>query len=197
MAAKKARGNKYSGLLSTRSRGAANQRPWRSLAALAVLLVALYATMFGVNATHPRLAIDLAGGTSAVFTAALPHNAVPSSGDMAQAVSIMQERVNGYGVSEATVTQEGNNTIDVEIPGQYSQTTVNAIGATAQLYFRPVVTETAAGTATTPTSTASPSASASGTAKATTTAKASASVAASTTAKARSEERRVGKECGS
>jgi preprotein translocase subunit SecD len=184
VAAKKARGNKYSGLLSTRSRGAANQRPWRSLAALAVLLVALYATMFGVNATHPRLAIDLAGGTSAVFTAALPHNAVPSSGDMAQAVSIMQERVNGYGVSEATVTQEGNNTIDVEIPGQYSQTTVNAIGATAQLYFRPVVTETAAGTATTPTSTASPSASASGTAKATTTAKASASVAASTTAKA-------------
>ena len=72
MAAKKARSNRYSGLLSTRNRGVADQRPWRSLAALAVILVALYATMFGVHATHPRLAIDLAGGTSAVFTADMP-----------------------------------------------------------------------------------------------------------------------------
>ena len=180
MAAKKARSNKYSGLLSTRSRGVANQRPWRSLAALAVILVALYATMFGVHATHPRLAIDLAGGTSAVFSADMPGGGTPSSADMGQAVGIMQERVNGYGVSEATVTQEGSNTIDVEIPGTFSQATVDAIGATAHLYFRPVLTEAAAGTSTTATSTASPSASASGTA--TSTAKASAS--ASTTAKA-------------
>ena len=181
MAAKKARSNRYSGLLSTRNRGVADQRPWRSLAALAVILVALYATMFGVHATHPRLAIDLAGGTSAVFTADMPNGGTPTSGDMGQAVGIMQERVNGYGVSEATVTQEGSNTIDVEIPGQYSQTTVDAIGATAHLYFRPVLTETAAGTTT---STASPSASASGTATSTAKASASASVAASTSAKA-------------
>ena len=184
MAAKKARSNRYSGLLSTRNRGA-NQRPWRSLAALAVLLVALYATMFGVHATHPRLAIDLAGGTSAVFTADMPNGGTPPAGDMAQAVSIMQERVNGYGVSEATVTPEGGNTIDVEIPGQFSQATVNAIGATAHLYFRPVLTSAAAGTST---STASPSASASGTAKATSTstatAKASSSASSSVAAKA-------------
>ena len=182
MAAKKARSNKYSGLLSTRSRGVASQRPWRSLAALAVLLVALYATMFGVHATHPRLAIDLAGGTSAVFTADMPNGGTPSGADMGQAVGIMQNRVNGYGVSEATVTQEGPNTIDVEIPGQYSQTTVDAIGATAHLYFRPVLTEAAAGTSTTATSTASPSTTASGTAKATTTATASASAGASVAA---------------
>ncbi|HET9170808.1 MAG TPA: protein translocase subunit SecD [Actinospica sp.] len=176
MAAKKARSNRYSGLLSTKSRGVADQRPWRPLAALAVILVALYATMFGVHATHPRLAIDLAGGTSAVFTADMPNGGTPSASDMGQAVSIMQERVNGYGVSEATVTQEGANTIDVEIPGQYSQSTVDSIGATAHLYFRPVVTYSA-GTSTT---TATPSASASGTA----TAKASSSATASSTAKA-------------
>jgi preprotein translocase subunit SecD len=182
VAAKKARSNKYSGLLSTRSRGVASQRPWRSLAALAVLLVALYATMFGVHATHPRLAIDLAGGTSAVFTADMPNGGAPSGADMGQAVGIMQERVNGYGVSEATVTQEGSNTIDVEIPGQYSQATVDAIGATAHLYFRPVLTEAAAGASTTATSTASPSTTASGTAKATTTASASATAGASVAA---------------
>jgi preprotein translocase subunit SecD len=181
VAAKKARGNKYSGLLSTRSRGAADQRPWRPLAALAVILVALYATMFGVHATHPRLAIDLAGGTSAVFTADMPHGGAPTAADMGQAVNIMQERVNGYGVSEASVTQEGSNTIDVEIPGQYSQSTVDAIGATAHLYFRPVVTYASSTAATT---TATPSASASGTAKATgsATAKATGSAAASASA---------------
>ena len=176
MAAKKARSKKYSGLLSTRGRGAANGRPWRPLAALAVILVALYATMFGVNATHPRLAIDLAGGTSAVFTAQMPNGGAPSAAAMTQAQSIMQERVNGYGVSEATVTPEGGNTIDVEIPGQFSQSTVDAIGATAHLYFRPVLTS-AAGT---PSASTSPSASASSTS----TAKASSSASASTTAKA-------------
>ena len=175
MAAKKARSKKYSGLLSTRGRGA-NGRPWRPLAALAVILVALYATMFGVNATHPRLAIDLAGGTSAVFTAQMPNGGTPSAAAMTQAQSIMQERVNGYGVSEATVTPEGGNTIDVEIPGQFSQSTVDAIGATAHLYFRPVLTS-AAGT---PSASTSPSASASSTS----TAKASSSAGASTTAKA-------------
>ena len=180
MAAKKARSNKYSGLLSSRSRGASNQRPWRPLAALAVIVIALYATMFGVHATHPRLAIDLAGGTSAVFTAEMPNGATPAAADMTQAVGIMQERVNGYGVSEASVTQEGSNTIDVEIPGQYSQATVDAIGATAHLYFRPVLTE-ASGTPTT-TSTTKPSASASGTSSAKATGSASASAASSSTA---------------
>ena len=185
MAAKKARSNKYSGLLSTRSRGAADSRPWRPLAALTVILIALYATMFGVHATHPRLAIDLAGGTSAVFTAQTENGKPPSPDDMAQAVSIMQERVNGYGVSEATVTPEGGDTIDVEIPGQYSQATVNNIGATAHLYFRPVLTSQAPGQVV-PTAPASPSASATGTstAKASTSASAGASGSASSSAKA-------------
>jgi len=181
VAAKKARGNRYSGLLSTRSRGVADSRPWRPLAALAVLVVALYGTMFGVHATHPRLAIDLAGGTSAVFTAQMPDGkGTPTASDMNQAVAIMQERVNGYGVSEATVTPEGGNTIDVEIPGQYSQSTVNAIGATAHLYFRPVLTS-GPGTPT-PATTSTPTPSATGTSGAK--ASGSASPSASTTAKA-------------
>ena len=180
MAAKKARGNRYSGLLSTRSRGVADSRPWRPLALLGVILVALYATMAGVGTTHPRLAIDLAGGTSAIFTAEVPGgHGVPSASDMGQAVSIMQDRVNGYGVSEATVTPEGGNTIDVEIPGSSSQATVNAIGATAHLYFRPVLTE-AAGTPT-PATSSTPAP----TASSTSSAKASSSPSASSTSTAK------------
>lgn len=186
MAANKARSNKYSGLLSSRSRGATDRRPWRPLAVLGVALVALYATMFGVHATHPRLAIDLAGGTSAVFTAEMPGGGTPSAADMAQAVSIMQERVNGYGVSEATVTPEGGRTIDVEIPGQYSQDTVNSIGATAHLYFRPVLTEQAAGQTTMPTTSSSPKPTGTATPKATGGASSSPSSATTGTAKASS-----------
>ena len=194
MAAKKARSKKYSGLLSTRARGASNQRPLRPLLALGVVLVALYATMFGVHATHPRLAIDLAGGTSAVFTAETQKGATPSGADMDQAVAIMQERVNGYGVSEATVNKEGSNTIDVEIPGQYSQATVDSIGATAHLYFRPVLAS-AAGVPTATTS-ASPSTSSTSTAKASSspsaTAKASSSTTASATASPTASEKATG-----
>jgi preprotein translocase subunit SecD len=190
VAAKKARSKKYSGLLSTRARGAADNRPWRPLAALGVVLVALYATMLGVHATHPRLAIDLAGGTSAVFTAEMPKGGAPSSSEMDQAVAIMQERVNGYGVSEATVNKEGTDTIDVEIPGQYSQDTVNSIGATAHLYFRPVLASaqgvptppTSATPSATSSSTAKPSSSASPSAAASAKASSSASATASSTA---------------
>jgi len=196
VAAKKARSNRYSGLLSSRGRGVADQRPWRPLALLGVLVVALYATMFGVHATHPRLAIDLAGGTSAVFTAEVPGgHGNPSPEDMSQAVSIMQERVNGYGVSEATVTPEGGKTIDVEIPGQYSQATVNNIGATAHLYFRPVLVSQPPGQTTMPTTTTSPSASATGTSTAK--ASSSASASSSSTAKATGSASSTAKASGS
>jgi len=185
VAAKKARSKKYSGLLSTRARGAADKRPWRPLAALGVVLIALYATMLGVHATHPRLAIDLAGGTSAVFTAESQKGA-PAASAMNQAVSIMQERVNGYGVSEATVNKEGSDTIDVEIPGQYSQATVNSIGATAHLYFREVLAEGAGvptpTTSPTPNATGSSTASSSASPSTGATAKASSSASASSTA---------------
>ncbi|HUR74852.1 MAG TPA: protein translocase subunit SecD, partial [Sporichthya sp.] len=77
--------------------------PLRSLALTLALLVGALATMFGVDAMHPRLAIDLAGGTSVTLTAKpLPGTQGALTSDaMAQAVAIIRQRVNGFGVSEA------------------------------------------------------------------------------------------------
>lgn len=181
MAARKTRSGRRSGARGWVANGGAGQGPWRPLAFLAVVLVALYATMFGTGTQTPRLAIDLAGGTSAVYSASpAPGTTTIPAGALGTAVAIMQERVNAFGVSEAQVSQQGSNTIQVEIPGKNSQDLVNQIGQTALLYFRPVL-ESAAATAT-----ASPSPSASGSSTASSSASPTASSSASASVKASS-----------
>ena len=55
-------------------------------------------------------------------------------------MAILNNRVNGLGVSGAQVSTTGNNEISVSIPGVKDAATVLAdIGNTAQLYFRPVL----------------------------------------------------------
>jgi preprotein translocase subunit SecD len=170
-------------------RGGAAQRPALPLTILAGLIVVLYGVMFGIGNLTPRLAIDLAGGTSAIYTASpAPGSHTIPAGAVGEAVTIMQERVNAFGVSEAEVSQQGANEIQVEIPGHNSQTLVNEIGSTAHLYFRPVLEEAAA-TATaspsgSPSSSSSPKASGSGSASPSTSSSASPSASSSSSAKA-------------
>ena len=182
VAARKTRSGRRSGARGWVA-GGAGRGPWRPLALLAVLVVALYATMFGTGNTKPHLAIDLAGGTSAVFTAspAPGSNSIPP-GAMGTAVTIMSERVNAFGVSEAQVSQQGSNTIQVEIPGHNSQTLVDQVGKMALLYFRPVI-QSAAASAMASTS-PSPSASGGASPSASSSAKASTSAAPKTSASA-------------
>jgi preprotein translocase subunit SecD len=57
-----------------------------------------------------------------------------------EAVTILNNRVNGLGVSGAQVSTTGNNEISVAIPGVKNAAQVlAAIGQTAQMYFRPVL----------------------------------------------------------
>jgi preprotein translocase subunit SecD len=51
------------------SRGGGWQSPRFPLALLATLLVVLYGVMAGIGTWTPRLAVDLAGGVSAIYTA--------------------------------------------------------------------------------------------------------------------------------
>ncbi|WP_406417684.1 protein translocase subunit SecD [Streptomyces sp. NBC_00873] len=135
-------------------------RPGRALALILIAMVALTGGMFLSGNTKPRLGIDLAGGTSITLKA----KSQPGKPDainqtnMDTAVSIIERRVNGLGVSEAEVQTQGRDNIIVNIPkGTNSKQAREQVGTTAQLYFRPVlaVTEGKA----TPTGTASPSAS--------------------------------------
>ncbi|MEU6178421.1 protein translocase subunit SecD [Streptomyces coeruleorubidus] len=140
----------------------AQSKPGRSLALILIAIAALTGGMFASGHTTPRLGIDLAGGTSITL------RAVPEAGNeaainktnMDTAVSIMERRVNGLGVSESEVQTQGRDNIVVNIPkGTNSEQARKQVGTTAKLYFRPVIaTEVSGGgTAPSPSPTGSPS----------------------------------------
>jgi preprotein translocase subunit SecD len=119
------------------SRAQKRQRRNLLVSVLAVVVISLgsFAAVFGAQ-WSPRLGLDLAGGLSVVYQTA---KSVPQS-ELQETVNILNNRVNGLGVSGAEVSTAGNNEIAVSIPGVKDAATVLAdIGNTAQLYFRPVL----------------------------------------------------------
>jgi preprotein translocase subunit SecD len=115
-----------------------SSRPGRTLLALAVLLVAMVATMFATGATSPRLGLDLQGGTSVVLQPRVSGGGDVGDAALRQAVDIIRQRVNGLGVTEADVQTQGDNIV-VSVPGATNQEAVELIASTAQLRFRPVL----------------------------------------------------------
>ncbi|MFF2044829.1 protein translocase subunit SecD [Kitasatospora sp. NPDC058170] len=114
--------------------------PGRALALILVVTVGLVALMFGTGHTKPRLGIDLAGGTSITLTAKSTDPKAINKSNMDIATGIIEQRVNGMGVSEAEVQTQGDKNIIVNIPkGGDKQTAADQVGTTAQLFFRPVL----------------------------------------------------------
>ena len=114
--------------------------PGRALALILVVAVGLVALMFGTGHKTPRLGIDLAGGTSVTLTAKSDDKSAITKSNMDIANGIIQKRVNGMGVSEAEVQNQGDSNIIVNIPnGGDKQAAIEQIGTTAKLYFRPVL----------------------------------------------------------
>jgi preprotein translocase subunit SecD len=82
------------------------------------------------------LGLDLDGGLAVVYKTS---HKVPAA-ELAETVNILNNRVNGLGVSGAQVSTSGNDQISVSIPGVKDAAQVlNTIGQTARLYFRPVL----------------------------------------------------------
>ncbi|MFT4262532.1 MAG: protein translocase subunit SecD [Nocardioides sp.] len=123
----------------------------RTLVAFFLALAIAYALVpLGHHKTSPwkpELGLDLQGGTRITLVA----NGSPSSENLEEARSIIDDRVNGSGVSEAEVTTQGNRFIIVEIPGKNRQDLVDTVTRQAQLRFRLVAcdssTSTTCGTA--------------------------------------------------
>ncbi|WP_030949455.1 protein translocase subunit SecD [Streptomyces sp. NRRL S-646] len=149
----------------------AQSKPGRSLALILIAIVALTGGMFASGNTTPRLGIDLAGGTSITLRAVAEpgQESAINKTNMDTAVDIMNNRVNGLGVSEAEVQTQGNKNIIVNIPrGTNSKEARQQVGTTAKLYFRPVLTtELSGGAATSPSPSVSGSPSGKATGKAT------------------------------
>jgi preprotein translocase subunit SecD len=114
-------------------------RPWRHLGAFAGVVVVLYALVFftGDHRPNPKLGIDLQGGTRVTLTARTESGGEPPREQLLQAQSIIEQRVNGLGVSGAEVVLDGTN-LTITVPGDKGDQ-ARSLGQTAQLRFREVV----------------------------------------------------------
>jgi len=175
----------------------AQSKPGRSLALILIAIVALTGGMFASGNTTPRLGIDLAGGTSITLRAVAEpgQESAINKTNMDTAVDIMNNRVNGLGVTEAEVQTQGNKNIIVNIPkGTNSKEARQQVGTTAKLYFRPVLTTEVSGAAATspsPSVSGSPSGKATGKATEKATGKSTPSSSATPSATATSQGRAV------
>ena len=130
-------------------------------------LLAIFLVLFGIvvigghgsfsNRFKPKLGLDLIGGTTLTLQAkAQPGQNIDKS-NLDTARDIIEKRVNAFGVAEATVVEEGNDTIIVSVPGQ-NEEDIAQVGKPAQMRFRKVLdTTTDLPTATSPSGSASPS----------------------------------------
>ncbi|MEU3012817.1 protein translocase subunit SecD [Nocardia asteroides] len=122
------------------SQGSAH--PYRLLGVYAALLAVIYALVFftGDHSPTPKLGIDLQGGTRVTLTARTPDGSRPSQDSLKKAQEIIENRVNGLGVSGSEVVIDGDNLV-ITVPGDDSQQ-ARALATTAKLYIRPVLAAT-------------------------------------------------------
>lgn len=114
-------------------------RPGRYLAFFLFIVVLLYGLVFGTgnHKPNPKLGIDLQGGTRVTLTARTLNGEAPTKEALDQARQIIENRVNGIGVSGTEVVLDGNNII-ITVPGEEGDQAKD-LGQTAQLRFRAVV----------------------------------------------------------
>ncbi|MGZ4450724.1 MAG: protein translocase subunit SecD [Nocardioides sp.] len=107
-------------------------RPGRTLVVFFIGLAISYGLVALGGAWKPVLGLDLQGGTRITLTA----TGTPKADQLKEAAGIIDQRVNGSGVSEAEVTTQSSNQIVVEIPGKSRRDLVETVKRQAQLRFR-------------------------------------------------------------
>ena len=122
------------------------RRPVRALVTLTVAIVAACAALAighlakGVS-PYPDLALDLKGGTQLILTPTPTSEGQRqiTEEDIAQAISIIRNRIDASGVSESEISSLGSSNIMVSIPGTPSQEQLDLIRSSSQMNFRPVL----------------------------------------------------------
>ncbi|WP_067564054.1 protein translocase subunit SecD [Nocardia acidivorans] len=113
--------------------------PLRLLGVYAALVAVMFGLIFftGDKAASPKLGIDLQGGTRVTLTPRTPDGGKPSQDSLRKAQSIIEQRVNGLGVSGSEVVIEGDNLV-ITVPGE-DGAQAKALATTAKMYIRPVL----------------------------------------------------------
>lgn len=111
-------------------------RPGLVLTLFLLAIVLMYGLMALSRTWTPKLGLDLQGGMTITLTAT---NKQVSPQSLELAKNIIQQRVDGMGVGEASVATSGDRHIVVSAPNIQRDDLVDLVGATAQLAFRPVL----------------------------------------------------------
>jgi preprotein translocase subunit SecD len=123
-------------------------RPGRYLAALVAIIVILLLAIVGSDISSPgkwsqafkvNLGLDLTSGTTVSLAAVPVHGSKVTAAQMATAQSIMFNRVNSAGFTEAQVVPQGTSIMTVSVPGRNSAGVVKLVSQTAELLFRQVL----------------------------------------------------------
>lgn len=113
---------------------ARQQRPGRTLVVFFALVALSYGLVALAGSWQPKLGLDLQGGTRINLIA----KGDVTEASLQEAAAIIDQRVNGSGVSEAEVTVQGSRFVVVEIPGQSRRDLVDVVKRQAQMRFRVV-----------------------------------------------------------
>lgn len=121
------------------------RHPARILLTLAVLVVAVFGTVFAGTkwsdaSWTPKLALDLEGGTQLILAPVAEDQSSVTQETINQAIEVIRQRVDSSGVAEAEITSQGGSNIVVALPGRPSEDTLDLVRTSAQMEFRPVLT---------------------------------------------------------
>jgi len=108
---------------------------WSLIFIIGLAVISLGATV--ASGHTPLLGLDLKGGVEVVLQ---PQGTV-NNATLNEAVSIIDRRVNGLGVSNSSVERQGSDVV-IDLPGiKDAAGALKVLGETATLYFRPVYCE--------------------------------------------------------
>ncbi len=128
------------------------QKVARYFLALLIIIGGLYALVFltGTKKPHPKLGLDLQGGSSLTLSALTPDGKDPNPDSLEQARAIIANRVDASGVAEPEVITEGKRNIVVNVAGGASRDELKKLVSPAKLAFRKVLSSTQDHPVTTP-----------------------------------------------
>ena len=115
----------------------------RIISILIILLIAFgfYSMFNGVGGSKPlkdkvNLGLDIKGGAYVLMEAQTDKKGAELKKLMDQTQAVIEKRVNALGLSEPTITIEGEKRLRIEMPGaENTDDAIKKIGKTAQLKF--------------------------------------------------------------